>query len=364
MSTSHILTRLANIQPSSRKSLTEIISSILSDKLERIIDTHNTASLIFIYKEEPGTRLLLKAEFGFGTATHKEIAWYEHIKQRGFQSGGEYVGSYIANSYAALLIKYVDGSSTVDELALIDEVDPGLVARLVRRAIDLDRGLFDETNIDATPDRVNAFYMEKYEKRRQEADAIPYLKNLFTQTFVTINGRKLSTPDVVVESIKTTPYLLDRLTPTRLGLVHGDLHCGNILTKGDEVILIDPNGNLVMPMEYDIGKILHSIHGHYGSIMRGAYTLIEDASLPYTFSFSVHGPKAYETALNGVREQITEDEYIRGLYAEALHFVTMLPHHAGATEETIALFLRSVELFDELMALVDYPLRQEVVMSA
>lgn len=337
---------LTSLTVASREDLVFVIQDILNKKLDRVIDTHNTSSIIFIYKDH-GTRLLLKAEFGNNTATHNEIEWYKLVNKRLTNQGANILDSYLGETYALLLMSYIEDSATVDELAADGNLNSSEATRYINRAISFDRKLFNETSVYSSNDQVDKFFIEKYQKRRAEAESFPYLAELFKSKTVVINQWEYNTPDTVIRKIKNDKKLHAYLTPEKVGLIHGDLHCGNILTKGRDVFFIDPNGNPLMPIEYDIGKILHSIHGNYGAIMRGEYNLIQNNH--HSFEFGIASVPAYETALLELKNILSEGEYLSSLYAEALHFATMLPHHANAKQETIALFLRSVQLFNELM---------------
>lgn len=338
---------LTDLPVTSRQELIANIYSMLGSRIERVIDTHNTASVIFIYSQADD-RYLLKAELGSDTATHREIAWYRHVEERQLSRGIELLDSFLGDDYALLLLNYVNESVTIDELAARGKLSSSQAVLHIQNALNFDHMLFSSTATEADAEKVDTFFGGKYERRRREAQKFFYLAELLNNESIIINGRQYSTPDVIMNRIQSNLYIFESLIPKRIGLIHGDLHCGNILTRGKEAFFIDPNGNLAMPIEYDIGKILHSIHGNYGSIMRGEYSLIrEDES---SYRFTVNAIPAYETALEVLKKSISKEEYIRGLYAEALHFATMLPHHVSEKKETTALFLQSVLLFNELMS--------------
>lgn len=347
MITSNILEKLRSLDVSSREELTGVLRNIIANRLERVIETHNTASVIFIFTDT--TKLLIKAEFGSDTATHREIAWYNREEVKKSQASAKYIDSHNGENYALLLLEFVEGSKTIDELVMSGFTDPSLICSYVRKAIDTDRALFNQTRAASSVNEVDAFYQAKYLARRQESDSIPFLRDLFSNPSIQINGKEYLTPDAAMERIKTTPRLLERLTPTEMGLIHGDLHSGNILTKDGDIFLIDPNGNPMMPLEYDIGKIFHSVHGNYGSIMKGSYSLQQKS--PASFLFSLDHPVSYDAVFADLCQYIEREELLRSLYAEALHFATMLPHHAANENETVALFLRCVQLFDDLLKL-------------
>jgi thiamine kinase-like enzyme len=338
---------LLNLRVLSRGQLVAAIRVALGEEIERVIDTHNTASIIFIYRHQ-NNPLLLKAEFGAVTATHKEIEWYRTVKDMSVDNI-DLLDSYSAGNYALMLIEYIEGSATLDDMAYGDEINSETIVSAIRQAMQFDRMLFEKTASVSSMDQVDLFYRRKYEQRRIESEKVPFLAELFSRPSVVINGKNYDTPDIVMQKLESN-LSINKLTPKRMGLIHGDLHCGNVLAKGKSIFLIDPNGSPVMPIEYDMGKLLHSIHGHYGSIMRGDYNLEERNA--FHFSFSVNAPDVYISALADIKQNMPREEYMRALYSEAMHFVTMLPHHARERRETTALFLRSVQLFDELVTAI------------
>lgn len=336
------------IHPRSKDDLIVKIRYLLGDSLEQIVDTHNTGSVIFISRLGSNDKIFIKAEYGGSTATHKEIRWYEEIKRRKI-NGVRVLGTHSANSYALLVLEYLENAHNIDVLVQTSAVQESTVHDAIFRAIRADQCFLMSGPTTETPKAVAAFFRNKYEQRRQECMRIPYLKQLLSLPFIYINGKAHPSIDRVFERI-CSGAASSYLTPQKMGFIHGDLHCGNILLQGKQMYIVDPNGLSALPIEYDIGKILHSIHGGYGAIMHGKYILFEHAKDTYTFR--LHNPHVYETAVEKVKQALHPQMYIRGLYTEALHFATMLPHHAARRRETVALFLRALQLFSELLEAV------------
>jgi hypothetical protein len=220
-------------------------------------------------------------------------------------------------------------------------------------ALKKDQDLYS-TNLRVPLDKqkVGAYYALKYDQRRREAMKIPFLAELFqTKSFI-INGKSRKSVDYYIERIQKEAKLYKCLTPDEGGTIHGDLHFGNILCLDNESFLIDPNGNHPLPFEYDLGKLLHSVHGNFGGIMRGGYS-IEYFNDEYILH--VDRPASFEDCLASLKRTLDTRTLLRGLYSEAMHFATMLPHHAAEKGETRALFLTCVELFGELFELLKIP---------
>lgn len=220
---------------------------------------------------------------------------------------------------------------------------------LISKSIKLLNLLFESNpNKEVPLAKASNLFIEKYKSRFQESQQFEYLRQLLSFKNLYINGEQFPNFNFYVSKIAKDEKLKTSLTPKLYGVIHGDLHCGNILVKDNNVYFVDPNGNLSMPIEYDYGKILHSIHGGYGSIMNGNYKLTELGK--NRFEFLIKIPKAYKISFGKLSKTMPLELLIRSLYAKAMHFATMLPHHAKNEEETKALFLKGVMLFKELFS--------------
>lgn len=334
--------------PAGREEFVAAIKDCLGDSAKKVIDSHNTNSVIFVVSSQ-GQKILLKAELGKDTATHKEAGWYEHFRSMGRDEARLYMSSARCNSFALMFLKYIDGAITLDEWAS-EYPDRGAeLGEMVIAALACDRLLFEQKPTSSRQEDIAGLLSRKYEARRKEAASIAYLNEMLSERQVTINGRQCLTPDYAIARLMSDDSIRQKLVPRRSGLIHGDLHTGNILVKDGQLYHIDPNGNLSLPLEYDIAKLLHSIHGQYPVIMLGRYRLQRPASRK--FDFVLESQPAYSMAHRMLRDSLDGEEYLRSLYIEALHFATMLPHHAARQDETTALFLRSVQLFDDLLGL-------------
>ncbi len=340
---------LSRKKPTSRTAFIDSIKESAGGTRLEVIDSHNTASVIFIISNN-GNPILLKAEFGYDTATHKEIRWYEHQAAAGKDHQRLFISGERSDSFALLFLHYIEGVSTLDEWVLASSATGSEFGKFIVESLNYDKALFAETSKEVRQNVVKQFLLDRYRARREESKKTAYLQELLSVRSISVNDTRYLTPDYALKKLTSNPAVMARLLPTRTGLIHGDLHTGNVLIKGGELYYVDPNGTLDMPIEYDIGKLLHSIHGQYPLIMRGEFTVAEHYRGEY--EYIVYANESYIEANDYLHSNLTHDEYVRGLFAEALHFATMLPHHAKNKEEATALFLRATELFGELLLLV------------
>lgn len=340
-----IIRKLSQATPDSRVAMIMYCRKILATDLLEVIDTHNTASVLFIISQE-SSKYVLKVEYGQNNATAGEVTWYRTVKDREPRVAPICLASCITKSLAFLVLEYVD-AKTLEDIMEADVLSQDMIRSHIRTVLSKDRLLFEDSSSPLSLDEMDIFFVRKFRIRQKEAANFAYLHGMFNQKTVRINDRELLTPAYCIDTILNDGTLHQRLTPQYAGLIHGDLHCGNILvTPQGTTYFVDPNGSSQMPLEYDYGKLLHSVHGLYGQIMRNKYSL--ESLGEYSFKFTLNPGRSYTAALHYIQEELSTEEMLRSLYAEALHFATMLPHHASQKQETTALFLRSTELFAEL----------------
>lgn len=346
-----ILTLTKKLSPRDHEEMKKEIAEILGDALVSVIDTHNTESITFIFSHK-NKKYLMKAELQNKVGTvGKEITWYSKVGNL-FSNCPRYLGSIKGKGIIAILLSFIDNSSTMDDLVLQSKIDTHQTWKLINKSLELLNLLFENNpKRKVTLTKADRLFIGKYKSRLQEAQSHEYLQKLFNPKNLRINGQPLPSFNYYISKIAGDKKLREFLTPKVCGVIHGDLHCGNILVKDNEVYFVDPNGNLLMPIEYDYGKIFHSIHGGYGSIIRGDYKLRELNE--GEFEFSIRLPKAYQTTFERFSKTLPQDLFVRSLYAEAMHFATMLPHHASSEEETKALFLQGITLFKELFGKIN-----------
>ena len=346
--TNKVRTALDVGQLTSKTDMHARLQAALGTSISQIIDSHNTQSIIYLFTESK-IRYMLKAEYGSNSATHDEIAW--HLKVASIDATLPtplLVETHRGADYAFIISKYIDNASTLDQLVLSRAQSSEATIAIIKDVLEKDRHLFLKTSHACTQDQADTFFLEKYHQRTAESHRTPYLRKLLKIDAPIINGVAYRSVAEIIATIHDDSALRAIVTPEKIGLIHGDLHTGNILVNGSgATFLVDPKTGKELPFEYDIGKLFHSVHGGYGVIMTGNFTLESLAEDTYTLSLSV--PEQYIDTFDAIKKSLSSQEYIRALYAEALHFTTILPHHVANKTETTALWLRSVQLFNELV---------------
>lgn len=183
---------------------------------------------------------------------------------------------------------------------------------------------------------------------------------------VIINGKTYRNIRELYIKLSEKKELLDRLRPRDLVMIHGDLHFQNILIyNGTDTgfILVDPRGeHNGSDIYYDIGKLLHSIHGKYDFIHSDQFNLklvwendIPKATLSFTNTLM---DKVYDDIYVKFNKMITQYDFIKNdpdweikaYFAEASHFCSVSTFHINKTSDSkraVALYLMGVTLINE-----------------
>ncbi|RAG80764.1 hypothetical protein DN069_36445 [Streptacidiphilus pinicola] len=214
---------------------------------------------------------MAKVEFGHAQTLRNEIRWYRDVARRGLPRR-LFITSHAGPGLSFLLLKCFGDGSTVDAHALAG-ASGGKLGHHIASAVDSDTELFHRTQRRAGPAQVHRLVEQRLVRRRRQAFAFPYLRTLIDADIVTINGEPLPGTSRCLSRITGDPRLMSHLTPDRVGMTFGDLHCGNILVDGESTEVVDPRGGPLLPITYDYGKLVQSIEGGYGAVMAGQYVL-------------------------------------------------------------------------------------------
>ena len=206
------------------------------------------------------------------------------------------------------------------------------------------------------------------------------LANLIEAQSIVLNGREFDNiPDLTLE-IARRSTLLEALTPSKLRMIHGDLHFQNILVGPMEndapFLLADPRGELNgSDLFYDMGKIWHSVNGMYDFLHTDQFELSVSSfskGKNIEAKLALANQKAVQSYV-AVREMLPHmlQEYdlihndpnwlMKTLFAEAMHFCTVMPFHLqgdGKDQRAIAMYLTGVKLlnvFGERFDIASWP---------
>lgn len=171
-----------------------------------------------------------------------------------------------------------------------------------------------------------------------------------------INGREIIP---MTELLSGFDDLLERFhlfETSEFQLIHGDLCFGNILFdhKNGIIKFIDPRGEfgrhqIYGDVYYDLGKLSHSVLGHYDSIIFNQYRLTRIEKGRYSLTFFL--PDYKETVGTIFTKYLVDNHYDiqKVRFIESLHFLSMLPLHADTPDRQKALLFRGLEIISGLV---------------
>ncbi|MEU5910550.1 hypothetical protein [Micromonospora sp. NPDC047527] len=340
-----LLFQFTRIRPRSRADLVFQVSNAFAGSRFRIVDSHNTPSVVLLVDDEP-FRMALKAEFEPTTSSTKELRWHSVISEALVD---QIRPLFLVRGprFTVFATDYLRDCQDLDSLVLAGAVDGPGATVLIEKALQVNDVAYASSTTEMSAAAADRLYVGRYEARKSSRDVPHWLRSLYSAPRIVINDKPHLGPDAGLTTLRRQNVLWRDLVPTTAGLSHGDLHCGNILSNGTHAHPIDPRGSEEIPIEYDLGKVFQSIRGGYGSIMHGEYAVASEGYRRY--ELRIHQPKAYQSALRQLDSRISEGTHLRVRLAEAVHFLSMAGHHSRIPDEALALFLRGVQLLDELL---------------
>lgn len=185
----------------------------------------------------------------------------------------------------------------------------------------------------------------------EEASQFPFLKELIDCGSININDKAYFSPSKILNYIYSNQRLIEKIFTHHVGVIHGDLHIGNIALNSSlqgNLAVLDPGSAYLLPIQYDGGKVLQSIHSGYEQIMRDMYTLKTTGNSSYILI--VDSINDLDSVYANICQTWDEKLLTGSLFMEAMHFLTMTPHHASNPDESIALYLTGVRLLNDIIA--------------
>jgi hypothetical protein len=333
---------LVTMQPLSRQDLNQQIKSLLKGCNLEVIDHHNTTSIMYKFSID-GKVYGLKVGYGANDAVRDEARWYELIPA---DLKLHHIMSHISSNHAFVLMRWLEQARTIEEIAIAGEETDGQDAMdLIIKALEQDMELFNSNpTVPLFTTRGHSFFLDKYHAYNSGAKQFPYLQELLDRKTVYINGKKYAGPYIYVQTVQKNDKLRNYLSPDRAGLIHGDANADNLLVQDGTVYMIDPKAADHLPLEYDTGRLCWSLTGWNAITRRGQFNLNKKGR---GYELDVVIRRQYVDGLSRFRACLSEQDYHRAMYSAAMQYLTRV-HHASNEPETTALYLRGLQVFDDL----------------
>lgn len=258
-------------------------------------------------------------------------------------------------------------------------VDQGLEV-LDRILFTLSKYAYWKEPITPPNDYLDQFHYNRVWKRIEHTLKVaPIFKKIISAKKIIINGKSyLNIPQVIL-FLQSSSKIRDFLTPKSIyPFVHGDLHLENILVNPSNLSfkLVDPRGYPYCDINYDLGKINHSLNGKYDFIHEKLFSINWKAKNKNIISASFKFEKSKTFITYGkMNEKIVElykshakdsNVLIKVLFNEAMHFSSDMPFHItydGKEEKALALYFTGVKLLNEFLSLYDATFKLNLIQT-
>lgn len=338
----------------SRNDIIIKLSTFLGNNLINVYKGTNTPSVVIAFKADKD--YVIKTEYSSTVPkkTISQINWYQFKKslRRDFSMVPRFIKGTTNKHIAFYYLEYLNGYIPLDQYLINNPkgLDEQIIYKYFNSLLDIILDLFYSSKILIEEGIWHKYFFNRAGIRLEEAKQFSYLKDLLEEKEIIINDRVYEN---FPQQLKTTEEKIMNFGPRKekVGFQHGDLHFGNVLIKGEDLKILDPNGSLVLPYIYDYGKLLQGIHGGYDLIHNKHFTLSKVRKNRFIFKFTP--PGVYQSLFSILKTKISKETLVQSLIAEVYHFISMLSHHAHDKEETVALYLQAVILFDELRDMMD-----------
>lgn len=283
----------------------------------------------------PRQGLMIKMDRAMGAIRIKQQGfWYWSLEPEVSDKFPSIVGFEWSPTTAHLQMEHL--SARVLSELLLDDSTAGIRAHILRDVLNfLSRSLYKEKFTHKAQEFWNGLCGQTLHRLEQISHLMDTEIGNALKTPV-LNGKIIPTAH---ELIKTVSEITCDLQETTFVRAHGDVHTGNILVSTDAVRLIDPrglfsDGSSITSHIYDLGKILHDLHGGYSLIRAGMYKLLVEENQSLNFHFEKN--QAYEnyrsllwTFKDWATEGGTNAADLSGAFlAEGLLMLGIIPFHA------------------------------------
>jgi len=326
------------------------LQEFLGDNYIDYISQHNTPCDIIVFGDEKGKYVVKLERNDNPTTTQKEVSWYQYIKDNGVvpEHFPKYYGGYQDEGLAFYFLEYLDGYKPVGSLFLDDKMSTEDLIKASTDAITAVEDMFHSLPRKKDPEVTKKVFGNRLQSRIAEMYEFPYLAEMLEREEIVINGKPYKNIPHYMDKLLNHP-LLDEISEKEVGIIHGDMHFGNILLgEGDKPFMfLDPNGALFLPLEYDYSKILYATHTGYDFLHVGRYKLSGGDGV---YEFQLDEREKRKAVTEGYVDFLG-DRAKTVFYTNAIHTLASLPHHAKDMEEETATYLQSLIILEEIFKL-------------
>ncbi len=243
---------------------------------------------------------------------------------------------------------------TLSEYYVMYELSEECWGRIFDKIFEVYMEFRNHKGCKPTRDQWDRIYLGKLSNRLEKVKENVELYALTEKESILINGQNYNGWKryfSFIEEVINKAY--DTCT---CSVIHGDLCFSNILYEPSTNIIkfIDPRGDFFEEgvygdPNYDLAKLLHSIHGGYDFIIHQMYSLKETHDGGYDFQLiqSDRAELIKNVLLLRLRGNFSNEEIQKFLVIEAMLFLSMLPLHKDNIRRQKAFYLTALQILKQ-----------------
>ena len=243
---------------------------------------------------------------------------------------------------------------TLSEYYVMYELSEGCWKRIFDKIFDVYAEFKNHLGQLPSKEQYHRIYIGKLLDRLEKVKENSELYDLTERESILINnqnfyGWKYYLP--FIEDVINKAY-----TSCRCAVIHGDLCFSNILYEPstNTVKFIDPRGEFFEEgvygdPNYDLAKLMHSVHGGYDFIIHQMYVLEGNNDDGYKFNL-IQSEKTHSIKnvfLSRLHRDYSSKEIQTFLVQEAMLFLSMLPLHKDDLRRQKALYLTALKILKQ-----------------
>lgn len=311
--------------------------------LQVVCEHHNTFATVYkLTNLNNGKILALKVEEGYSPKLLNEVFFINNNKHLSYFPEIYHFGC-INDNYMYYTMEYLENYQVFSELYENNELTKIKLLHLLKMVKKLN-DTTDKTSSEINGEEVyKKYFVQRLENRLKLLEG-SCLSKILTYDYLFINGIKYKNLKLFWENYF---YSDQQIILNAMGNFPGDLHFEHIfINKYNEIKIIDPNGASKLPLIYDLGKILHSLHGCYNTFTNLNFHIdnFQDNRLKFFYTFPSSRKELLAFFENEVIN-IWDIQTLKGAYlSELFHFSSLLAHHTKIEIEALGLYCRTLEL--------------------
>lgn len=289
----------------------------------------------------------------FDEKLQNELNWYESLPPKLAVLAPRIISKERVNGQLHLVQEYY-GYPTLAELFIYSSLDEEAWQGIIKKLLEI-HGEFRKFPFDLTEDNAKAIYIDKTINRLSQLwNEDESWEQLFSFEALHFNQQPLKGFPQLKEHIIN---FAEKIVQNAKGaIIHGDFCFSNILYDFNNQIarLIDPRGSfgskgIYGDPRYDLAKLRHSLAGLYDYIVSDLFKVELKGNY---INYQIFAPEEKQQIAEMLDSAIVEAGYdLREIqFIEGLLFLSMLPLHKDKPQRQQLMFVRGIQLMNQLFA--------------